>query len=462
MCEWAEEEAGGASLGDARLQRRFVRLTKALAEQPELSVPQACGDWWDTKAAYRFWSHPRLQPEMLLSGHVEQTVRRARAEPVVLAVQDGTQLRYTGHRCTHGLGRLRRPGQRGIFLHALLAISPTGLPLGVLNLQFWTWPTEKDATTPWQRSQQPAADKESRHWLAALDAAQTQLASHGRVVVIGDRESDFFDLYAAPRRSGVELLVRARERRRQVRHPARYAQAAVAQSPCLGQVQVEVSRKDGTPQRTATLAVHALSLETEAPQNWPRRKEVPTIRLTWIWAYEPIPPPGSKPVEWLLVTTLDATTFADAAQALGWYALRWRIERWFYVLKQGCRVEKLELETVERLQLAVATYAIAAWRILWLTYAARQTPDAPCDVALSPDEWQALACYDGKTARPPSRPPTVGQAVRMLGRLGGRVQPNSRTLPGVKALWIGLQRLHDLTHMYRLLTRPPPVLVGNA
>lgn len=462
MCEWAEKEAGGTSLGDARLTRRFVRLTKSLAEQPELSVPQACGDWWDTKAAYRFWSHPRLQPEMLLSGHVQQTVRRALLEPVVLAVQDGTQLRYTGHRCTRGLGRLRRPGQRGIFLHTLLAVSPSGLPLGVLDLQFWTWPAEKASATQWQRSQQPAADKESRHWLAGMNAAQVQLAEHQRVVVIGDRESDFFDLYAAPRREGVELLVRARERRRRVRHPAQYAQAAVAQSPCLGHVQVEVSRQDGAPQRTATVAVHALSLETEAPQNWPRRKELPTLPLTWVWAHEQSPPQGSKPVEWLLVTTLEATKLADAAQALAWYALRWRIERWFYVLKQGCRIEKLELETVERLQLAVATYAIAAWRILWLTYAARQTPDASCDVALSSHEWQALTCYASKTARPPTRPPTVAEAVRMLGRLGGRVQPNSPKLPGVKALWVGLQRLHDLTLMYRLLTHPPPALVGNA
>lgn len=462
MGEWAEEELDGTDLGDVRLKRRFIRLTKALAEQPELSVPQACDDWWATKAAYRFWDHPKLTPAALLSGHVAQTVRRALSEPVVLAVQDGSQLRYTSHRRTRGLGRLKRRGQRGLFLHAMLIVSPVGLPLGLVDLQFWTRPDERDSTTPWQRSQQPASSKESRHWLEGLAAAEAQLASHPRVVVIGDRESDFFDLYAAPRRANVDLLVRVRQRRRRVKHPARYAQAALEQSPCLGQARVEVSRKDGAPRREAVLNVHAISLETEAPCNWPRRREIPSLRLTWIWAYEPAPPPGATAVQWLLVTTLEATGLEDAQQALRWYALRWRIERWFYVLKQGCRVEKLELETAERLERAIATYAIAAWRILWLTYAARQTPEAPCDTALSEPQWQALACHAHRTASPPAHPPTVADAVRMLGRLGGRVQPRLRTLPGVKALWIGLQRLHDLTQMYLLLSRPPPVLVGNA
>jgi len=127
------------------------------------------------------------------------------------------------------------------------------------------------------------------------------------------------------------------------------------------------------------LTVRFAAVDIAPPSTHPRRKELPYLRLTAILVEEESPPEGHTPVCWWLLTTLPITTLADAEEAVRWYALRWLIERYHYVLKSGCRVERLELETGARLDRALATYAMVAWRLLWLTYEARRHPEASCE-----------------------------------------------------------------------------------
>jgi len=45
-------------------------------------------------------------------------------------------------------------------------------------------------------------------------------------------------------------------------------------------------------------------------------------------------------------------------QCLRWYSYRWLIERYHYVLKSGCRIEQLQLESADRIHRALATYTM--------------------------------------------------------------------------------------------------------
>ncbi len=76
MQSWATQELRHVELGDARLNRRLVKVVEDLAGQPEASVPQACGDWAATKGAYRFWDNPNVEPDSVLSAHQQVTVDR--------------------------------------------------------------------------------------------------------------------------------------------------------------------------------------------------------------------------------------------------------------------------------------------------------------------------------------------------------------------------------------------------
>jgi hypothetical protein len=162
-----------------------------------------------------------------------------------------------------------------------------------------------------------------------------------------------------------------------------------------------------------------------------------------------------------LATTLDVATFDQAAACLDRYRLRWRIERFFYALKQGCAVEKLELKTVERLQRAVATYALVAWRILHLLYRAQTHPAEACTAHFEPLEIHVLrAGAPARLAAPPG-PLTNDHALRLLGKLGGHPGRARDGPPGVKSLWRGLRRLHDQTEGYAMALQNM-LLVGRA
>ncbi|MCY0903228.1 MAG: IS4 family transposase, partial [Firmicutes bacterium] len=161
-----------------------------------------------------------------------------------------------------------------------------------------------------------------------------------------------------------------------------------------------------------------------------------------------------QPIEWMLLTTLPITTLAEGLQCLTWYTYRWRIERYHYILKSGCQIEKLQLETKDRLMRALAVYSIVASRLLRLTYQARETPEAPCTEALSESEWRALYTATHKRTIVPKHPPTMQTAILWIAKLGGFLGRKHDGNPGLKVLWRGFRRLHDLTTMWEIFHPP--------
>ena len=100
---WAKAEMSGVDLGDRRLNNRVVKLLEILSQQPSASIPDACGGWVETKAAYRLLAHDKIGWEDILAPHWAHTKERIRAEPVVLCLQDTTELDFHGQ-AIEGLG----------------------------------------------------------------------------------------------------------------------------------------------------------------------------------------------------------------------------------------------------------------------------------------------------------------------------------------------------------------------
>jgi hypothetical protein len=306
----------------------------------------------------------------------------------------------------------------------------------------WVRPLEKLKARRKTRYR-PIEEKETHYWLDGLEAAGTTLPHHPHVVLMGDSESDIFDLFAAPRPSRIDLLVRVCRATRRVEHSAKYLRAALLESPLRGQTELKVPRASGRPERTAKMAVRWLSLNIRAPKNdHPNR---PPVRLQFILVDEIDPPKGVTPLRWILATTMPVNSLEDALHYVHWYTYRWRIERYHFVLKSGCQIEDSLLKTVEAMKRAITTYSIVAWRLLWLTYQARQTPNAPCTMVLDDFEWQSLCAKIYPSKPIPLEPPTFREAVRMIGQLGGFLGRKGDGEPGVKLLWRGLRRLHDFS-----------------
>ncbi len=137
----------------------------------------------------------------------------------------------------------------------------------------------------------------------------------------------------------------------------------------------------------------------------------------------------------------EAASFEPAAEIIDWYRARWEIELFFHVLKNACRVEALQLSTMERLERALALFMVVAWRIARLMRLGRTCPDLEAEWLFEREEWEAAFLLNKK--RPPKTPPRLNQVVRLIARLGGFLGRKGDGEPGVKTLWQGLQRVMD-------------------
>jgi transposase-like protein/transposase Tn5 family protein len=456
---WAWTEFGEADLGDSRRTERLVELAKTLAQRPTASLPDACVDGAQLKAAYRFFDNAAVTPEAVLASHVAATRERMTQVPVVLAIQDTTELDYTSHPATTGLGFLNDLKHQGLLVHTTLALTPERLPLGLVAQQVWTRPTLGHRAT---RKTRALTEKESQKWVLSLEAVkETRVhCPSTRFVCVGDREADVYDLFLVERPPGVDLLVRAAWDRR-VTDPQKHLWAAVGAAPVAGSAEVTIPRHPGQPARTATLTVRFRAVRLRPPRSRTKEK-LPTAPVWAVWVQEAAPPEGSAPIEWLLLTTCPVLTPEQALHCVAWYACRWGIEVWHKILKSGCQIEARQLESAERLQRCLTLYSVIAWRVLYATVLARTVPDRPCTVLLETAEWQALYCTTHRTPTPPATPPTLRQAVRWIAQLGGFLARTRDGEPGVTTLWKGFQHLADLTTMYLIMKPIPPFPnVGN-
>jgi hypothetical protein len=447
---WAWAELHEVQLGDARLLQRLIALATTLAENPEESLPQACGTWAATKAAYRFLDNDQVEFAAVLAGHRQATLRRLMDRDLVLVVQDTTTMDFTKHHATQGLGRTGAPGLAGFFVHSALCISAEGLPLGLLGMQPYV---RKPSEPGKRRAARPVAEKESGRWLDMLRTSTAGLPARLTALTVADREADIFEFLALAHQLGQPVLVRASHDRSVIADGETESlwQAADA-SEVLGVVSALIPREHDRPARSAQLVLQASEIVFTPPRDLAHH-HLPSVPVRLIVARELQPPEGEDPVHWLLLTTLPVSTLDQAHQCLIWYTYRWRIERFHHVLKSGCGYEKLQLETADRLWRALAVYAVVAWRVLYVDLVARAHPTEPCTTFLTADEWRALWCHHYQTPEPAARPPDAYTAVRWIAMLGGFLARRHDGEPGLKTLWRGLRRLQDLTQMWRIMRR---------
>lgn len=451
MSEWYEEELAGVNLGDRRLDARAVQVLGSFGKQPSRSIPGSCQSWAETLGAYRLLRHPRVTARRLLAPHYAATQERMREHPVVLLVQDSSELDYSGKASIDGLGALNWVERQGLFCHLSLAVTPERLSLGLVEAQFWAQdpgPPHKNIT----RKRTPIHEKQSGWWLRSYQEA-CRLARElpqTKLVSVADREGDIYEVFVAWQEASPEAqaswVIRACQDRRlttKVAGPTwRYQKlwAQVGAAPVLGSTQFEVPRRGNRPARQVTQTLQAAQVELKPPQRLGQK--LPVVKVWALLAREVDPPAGQEPLEWLLLTSEPVETLEAALQILAWYLARWQIEVFFRVLKSGCRIEQLALQHVARLECAIALYLIVAWRVLWVSALGRLGPEVPADVVFAEEEWKSV-CAVVTRGPAPAQPPPLGEFVRMVASLGGYLGRKGDGPPGTQTLWLGLQ---SMTH----------------
>ncbi len=435
-------ELADIDVGDRRLNRRAQRLVETLGAKPTLSLPGACSGWDETRAAYRLFDHDAVTAEAVLAPPIACTEARLRAHPRVLCIQDTTELDYTKKKnVIGGLGVLNLESRWGMYRHPTLVVTPERVPLGVLDAHRFT--RAPGSLGQGQDRRRPLEDKESARWVdgCARVNALAERFPETRPVYIADRAGDIYDLFVeAPcPQSGADWLIRAQHDDRRL-SDGRKLGDALAAAPVLTEVTFRRPAASARPARAVTQQLKAVRVTLKAPAR-PDRTLL-EVSVTALLASEINPPPGETPLQWLLLTNLPVENTEQALEKRSWCLCRWQVEVYFKILKSGCKIEQLQLETRDRLEPALAFYMIIAWRVLFLTHLGRDCPELPCDAVFAEEEWQAVYLVTRRQP-PPTEPPSLATLVRMVAGLGGFLNRKGDGFPGPQMMWIGLQRTAD-------------------
>jgi hypothetical protein len=275
---------------------------------------------------------------------------------------------------------------------------------------------------------------------------------------MGDREADIYELFhlALQDPNGPKLLVRA-EYDRLLQDGQAHLWSMVASQPLVGIQEVHVPRRATVAARTAPLEVRFAEVTLKPPSD---KTKYGRLKLWAVLAQETDTPSNIAPLSWMLLTTCRVTNFDDAVEKIAWYTKRWGIEIYHRTLKSGCNIEERQLADADTIEACLAIDMVVAWRVYHLTKLGREVPDVPCTVFFEEAEWMALTAFITKNPEPPTTPPTLCEAIRMVASLGGFLGRKGDGQPGTKSLWLGLQRLDDITATAKIFSpylRPPPV-----
>jgi hypothetical protein len=446
---------------DLRLGRRLIEIGRDFYARPQAQIPQACQTRARTKAAYRFFEHPKTDMQTLLEPHRQATYRRMAEHTVVLCPQDTTSLNYSTHPATANLGPIgsRPEGIIGLMVHDTLSFSVEGTPLGLLDVQCWARDPEQFGIKH-QRKQRPIEAKESYKWLQSFNrvAEAQRHCPQTMLVSIGDRESDIYELFhlALGQAQGPKLLVRAEQDRLLAEGQGQLWSAVGGQA--LAGIQVlQVPRRGVIPARQAQLEIRFAEVTLKPPHG---KSKLGALKLWAVLAQEIDAPRGAEALSWMLLTTVPVTSFEAALEKLHWYSKRWGIEIFHKTLKSGCKVEERQLGSADSIQACLAIDMVVAWRVYHLTKLGREIPDVPCTVFFEEAEWKALQTFTTKQPVVDGAPPSLREAVRAVASLGGFLGRKGDGEPGTKSVWLGLQRLDDITVAWKIFVphlRGPPV-----
>jgi hypothetical protein len=442
---WAYDEFKHLGIHCGRTIKRFIRSTITLSRKIGESIAGASENKAEAKAMYRLFENPQVTEEVVLHAHRKATIQKMQdsGESIILAVQDTTMLNYTTHKKTKGLGDFGAgPNDLGLIVHSALAVTPKGIALGLLDQHIWTRdPEERGKRT--EKRQKPIEEKESNKWLRSMDQSRTGVPKEIRLVHVGDREADVYEFFDHAITKQQDFLVRIVQNR--ITTEACKLFEHVKQEAPAGQIVAYIPRdtRRNLPARETTLEIRYSRVHVQAPHNTPKKYvKNRTVTLSIVHVQEIQPPEGVEPIEWYLATSMDIAGLDAAVEKVHWYIHRWKIERFHYILKSGCEIEKLQSRTSERLQKLILVYSIISVRILGMTYMARQDPEEPCTLFLEEEEWKVLYCIANRAPTAPQTAPTIKEAVSYLAKLGGFLGRKGDGEPGAKVIWKGLNELH--------------------
>lgn len=468
--DWVDDEFSLIDLKDKRVNGTSKRIIRTIASRPGVSLTEAFPTHSELEGCYRFLASGRVTAERILEPHLKSTLKRIKAESVILLPQDTTSLNYSSKLSVEGLGEISAKGNKGLFVHALLAITPSRVNLGLVKAQIWAREKRTEKLSRKEIYKLPMKEKEQVRWAEFYKTAclVTKECPDTQVIAIGDRENDFAEFFEfvgkfTKRKRYAHVIVRGAYDRALIMDKVKISKgltdeeknkleeehliqkkllSKLKNSETLGEITYQLAATESRKKRTVVQSIKTSTITFKK-----RVAGSPAVTMNVVMAIEESPPEGEEPLVWWFLTTLPITTLEDAVKVIEYYLARWEIEVFFKILKSGCKVEERGLG-IDGLVPLIAIFLAVSWRIAYTVKLGRICPDISAEILFKESEWKAVYKVLNKNCPLPEKAPSLGVFIIWIARLGGYLNRKNDPPPGVTVMWRGFNKMQILTEAW--------------
>lgn len=423
--QWVCDQFSKIDVRDRRLQNRAVDIAEGCAKRPEESLAGRFDTWAEQKAAYRFFSNPKITHQALQQPHYREVLEKARySAELVLFIQDGSELLFNSHPWTHGLGPTADSNGNGLMFHSCLVAkyheSKKTEILGLGYQETWVRPEKKS----------PNDSKESAVWLRTL---QKMGRPRKNWVSVGDRANDIYDFLHHADDLGWNFVVRARhDRKVEINRTLERLFPWIRRQTAKCKSKLFLKAKGQEFSGEVGLEITWVKAKLLSPSN--KKPVTTTEEVTYIRVWCPERPK----LEWLLITNLPVEDKEAVLRIIEIYRRRWLIEDYHKAVKTGFRIEENQLKYASRIQALFGLIGVMATQLLAIREYYRVSPTTSVEAAV-PGLWIKLVerKFNAKLT-------TVREFWRCLARMGGFIGRKSDGDPGWQTIWKGYMKLQDM------------------
>ena len=452
--------------GDSRLETGYLQLVGAMASRYSVSIRQLSSKRSEEKRFGNLINNDRVLPEKLLTHYWAQNQTDFRGEELLI-ISDSSTLSFNPHGRRTDLGFVGpKTSKRGFTVHPSIVANARTLALyGVGGITFHkkegaqTEEEKQDkADRRRVRASIPFEQKERYKWCASPQQAIQNCSGAARYTLVGDRESDIYEVMNHALEHSWEFLFRSKTNR--LLTDKQKLQTAIDTWSVQHSYEIAVSQTKKRSAHFADVDLKYGQLNIARPHVC--SKELPThipLYVVQVSENQRTVKEGEEAVHWILLTSHPVTNVEQAMQIVKWYCFRWTIEQTFRTLKlKGLDIEHSQTETYFALKNLTTFSLIAALQIMQLMQARDGNTLQKIEDVFQPKEIQCLMALnqklEGNTQKQknPHPPQSLAFASWVIARLGGWKGYQSERKPGPITFFKGLTKFcHILEGFYLII-----------
>ena len=459
-------------LPDARLEKRVERFMLALLNKGNAVINKCCKTLAEKEGAYRMLDNDSFDYKDLTEGAIRRLKENVKGGHL-LCIQDTTEMNFTSH-----MGRIGREDKdigpvtkeypekertnAGFFCHPVLVIDPsTEMPVGLSSVILWNRSWEKKNKHEREYRNLDITEKESYRWIASAMKTKESLGGADNMTIIGDRESDIYEIFSEVPDSRTHLLIRANIDR--VLSEGIRLNKKLSSSRVRSNYELDVPKGKNRTKHKAKMSLKWEKVKLGHPTKKPMKNGTPAyIEMTVIEARELAESvkQGEDPVCWILLTTHNVKSAADALKYIKWYSQRWLIEELFHLLKtKGLCFEEAQLESGAGLKKLMILALQVGLRIMTLRLSLDSSYKIKSNIIFSEAEIEFMKIYmkelEGKTEKQknPYDHGTIQWAAWGIARMGSWSGYKSHGPPGYITMKNGLVDFYNKMDGFGILSR---------